>query len=67
MERFAIVMADDAGVTKYWDGSTMSTEKDACFLYTNKAEARSAMASLVSLHNDYDVSVRKATSTLTIE
>ena len=68
MEKFVIVMVeDDTGVTKYWDGRVMQDDKNACFLFNSKAEARSVMGRLVSTYSNCDLMVRKARYTLDID
>lgn len=68
MDKFVIVMVEDeSGDTKYWDGRRMSDDPNACLLYATKVDARSDMAALVSSFNTSELSVRKATVTVVIE
>ena len=69
MEKFVIVMVSDdqSGSTKYWNGRGMVEVQSESFAYNNKADARQAMASIVSVYSDYELSVRRATYALTIE
>lgn len=68
MEKFVVVATDDAtGMLKYWDGKVMQYEANACFLYPTVIDARSAMANLISVFSEADLSVRKARISLTIE
>jgi len=69
MEKFVIVMVpdDQNGSTKYWNGREMIDDQSESFAYNNKADARQAMAGIVSVYSDYELSVRKATYALIIE